>query len=120
MNKKNLFSLSLICVTLLTHSNLLFASADREVSQSKLNELTSCIITEVTYINGDYEPEMILTLDNQLRLLSKCFYGIYFAGQRVQICFNEDQSQLILMTEHTDGGPTFYRVSDHSHFYRAL
>lgn len=52
-------------------------------------DINTCTITEMTYIYDEYEPEMILTLNNDLRLLCKWYSGFFYAGQTVRVSFDQ-------------------------------
>lgn len=121
MNKNILFILFLICSTILGNPVHSLTSIEDSENQTDIN---TCTITEMTYIYDEYEPEMILTLNNDLRLLCKWYSGFFYAGQTVRVSFDQNKFKLVLISYHADGSEsgqmTFYHVDETSHFYYQL
>ena len=88
-----LSTLVLVCVLTLIAPGSTYGFS----SEKSENRIESCKVKQVTYIEDEYEPEMIVELDNNLQLLSKCLCGFFYAGQSVDIYRDNDQL-LILIT----------------------
>lgn len=86
------------------------------------NKEVSVQIIKVSYIVDEYEPEIIITLDNGIKIIAGVSDGNFFAGQKVAIILGDDQ--LILTTYNSDGSESgkmiFFRLGPNSHFYTSI
>ncbi len=88
-------------------------------------ELVPCKIVKVHYIDDDFDPEVVVVLDNDVRILTKWTFGILYPGQEVGLLVvDEDTSKLEFITYHADGSEsgseTCYRKQDTPLLYYAF
>ena len=125
MLTKILLSASVICATLV-HCPLQGDSPPSHLKdyQQQTSDVSNGKITEVIYIDDEHEPEMFLTLDNGLRLLTKVTFGhSFYAGQSIRVTLEDAKLKLILTTYESDGKAkeviSFFRIGN-THFYQEL
>lgn len=122
MNKLKLLSLCFIFVAAFASPN--YSEATSSCCPTEFSELRECEITKIDYIDDEFEPEMIITIDNDIRLLSKWYNGNFQIGEKVGIRFDAEKYIIEVITYDHEGNVseviTGYRNGESCHFYIAL
>ena len=112
---KNLIYLCLAAVTLIHPMAMHAADSEEKEKISKVK------IKEMAYIADEKQPEMILTLDNEIRVLGSFKEGLFAPGQTVGL--QKEEEALTLIKYDSEGlaeeQVSASRLGENSHFYKA-
>lgn len=73
------------------------------VAAESQSDLLAAKVVKVVYIDDEYEPELIIGLDNGIKLLTKLINGHFIIDQPVVLSLSNDKKTLLLFTVCDDG-----------------